>query len=757
MFRWSRIGAVATVLLLAVVAWGTALHAWADCFTTWAEYDDQGYFMLAVRHVLDGHAPYDEFAFLHGPAFFTWRWLLHGVGPFPLTIDGVRVATVCTWTLVAALGAAFAGASAPRGTRLACALCVLAVSGAFFGSLANEPGHSQELVLLTGTLLCACLPLFARAQTEHIATALGVAAGVVVATKINVGALFVIGALVHFGARGAATPRGRMFNAGALLALLALPFVQLRSDFGDGWAVESAAANAFALAGLWLCARPDAPPATASTLGRFVLAACASYGASLVFVLTRGSSVTEVFRSTVLDPLRVPGIVHMFTGWAPGASLLALFTLALACALRAAPPHVRSRVTPWLAIAARVGLAFAWLRYTRMSTFAFVSYVPPLLPLALLPLRGESERTPAVWHVVACLATAGALQVYPVVGTQSAIAGFPCFLVTVVLLADLVHWTLNRAVQAERSALRARIAWAALVAASVALAVPAFDAGRRAFASWHASGWKLGLPGSTQLALKPVPTLRTRWLASNLEAHSSRFMAAWSTNAFYFWTTREPPTLDVITHAWQLVPDERQRAIITALEREPAPFVALRTGLDDELEQSGEPFVAWLRTEYRLLASYRGFELRVPRAAPAVELLDCAWAAEGALAAELPEPLYAEAAETSRRVFVLAVPPALRDAAVTAVRGSDPRQHAEPLGTDSGPPALRFRVYDSRGELLLGEGARMEPVRLGARVYVTCDRASVTRVTPPRDTLVFFGAGGNMPIAQLPIVDRPAR
>lgn len=753
MFRWSRIGVVAAALLLAVVAWGTALHAWADSFTTWAEYDDQGYFMLAVKHVLDGHAPYDDFAFLHGPAYFGWRWLLHGIGPFPLTIDGVRVATACTWTLAAALGAVFAGASAPRGTRLASAICVLAVSGAFFGSLANEPGHSQELVLLTGTLLCASLPLLARANPEHIATALGLAAGVVIATKINVGALFVVGALVHFGARGAATPRGRVFNVGALLALLVLPFAQLRSDFGDGWAVEAAAANALALAGLWLCARPDAPPASARTLGRFVLAACASYAVGLVFVLTRGSSVTEVFRSTVLDPLRVPGIVHMFTGWAPGASLLALITFALACALRSAPPHVRGRVTPWLAIAARIGLACAWYRYTRMSTFAFVSYVPPLLPLALLPLRGDSARTPVVWHVVACLATAGALQVYPVVGTQSAIAGFPCFLLTALLLADLVSFALR----AERSPLRARAVFAVLLAASLALAVPAFEDGRLAFASWRASAWKLGLPGSTQLALKPVPTLRTRWLARNLEAHSSRFMAAWSTNAFYFWTTREPPTLDVVTHAWQLVPDERQRMLIAALEREPAPFVALRTGLEDEPEQTDEPFVAWLSTEYRLVASYRGFELRAPRDAPDVELLDCAWAAEGALASELPEPLYAEAAEPARRVFVFAVPPAVREAGVASLRCADPRQHAEPLGTDCGPSALRLRIYDARGELLLGEGASSATVHLGARVYVTCDRASVTNVVPPRDTFVLFGTDGTVPLAQLPIVERPAR
>ncbi len=92
-------------------------------------------------------------------------------------------------------------------------------------------------------------------------------------------------------------------------------------------------------------------------------------------------------------------------------------------------------------------------------------------------------------------------------------------------------------------------------------------------------------------------------------------MAAWSTNAFYFWTTREPPTLDVVTHAWQLVPAVRQRAIIAALEREPAPFVAMRAGLNDEPEQKNEPFVAWVRSEYRLLAAWRGFELHVPRTA----------------------------------------------------------------------------------------------------------------------------------------------
>lgn len=752
MFRWSRLGAIAAAILLAVVLWGTALRAWAFCFTHWAEYDDQGYFMLAVKHVLDGHAPYDEFPFLHGPAFFAWRWLLHGVGPFPHTIDGVRLATVCTWTLVAALGATFAGASGTRGTRLACAVAVLALCSEFLAALSGEPGHSQELVLLAGAIAFACAPLYSRGSAERTAVALGLAAGVVVATKINVGALFVVGALVHLGARGAWAAGGRALNVGVLLALMALPFVQLHGDLEHGWARESAAANALALAGLWLFRKPDAPHAGVRALGRFALAACASYAVCLAFVLTRGSSVSGVFQSTVLDALRVPGIVHMFTGWAPGAFLVAAVSFTLACALRASPPHVQRVLTPWLAILARLGCVVAWIRFREIGSFAFVSYVPPLLPLALLPLRGENARTPAAWHVVACLATAGALQTYPVVGTQSAIAGFPCLLLAVVLLADLAAFVPG----AEVSRVRERIAAAVLLAASCAFAIPSVHDGFRQYTSWRGTAWKLGLPGAEKLALKPGPALRTRWLATNLEAHSSRFMAAWSTNAFHFWTTREPPTLDVVTHAWQLVPAERQRAIIAALEREPAPFVAMRAGLNDEPEQKDEPFVAWVRTQYRPLASWRGFELHVPRAAPDVELLDCAWAADGVLAAGLPESLRVEAAQPARCVFVLAVPETARECAVTALRVSDPRRLADALGTDSGPDALRLRVYDARGELVLGGTATAASVHLGARVYVTGDRARIVRSSPRLDTFVLLTADAAEPVAQVPIVDRPA-
>lgn len=753
MSRWSRLGALAAALLLAVAAWGTALRAWAFCFTNWAEYDDQGYFMLAVKHVLDGRAPYDEFAFLHGPAFFGWRWLLHGVGPFPLTIDGVRIATVCTWTLVSALGAAFAGGSATRGTRLACAVIVLASCGQFLAALSGEPGHSQELVLLAGAITCACAPRFACASAERTAVALGLAAGVVVATKINVGALFVVGALVHLGARGVFAAGGRVLDATVLLALMALPFVQLHGDLASGWARESAAANALALAGLWLFRKPDAPAGKLSVAGRFVLAACAGYAVCLAFVLARGSSVGGVFQSTVLDALRVPGILHMFEGWAPGAFLAAVAGFTLACALRAAPEPVQRTWGPRLAIVARLGFVVAWARYTEVGSFAFVSYVPPLLPLALFPLRGDDARTPAAWHVVACLATAGALQTYPVVGTQSAIAGFPCFLLAVVLLADLAAFVFGAA----RSRTRERVAAASLLAASLLVAIPAVRDGWNTYVSWSGSIWKLGLPGSTRLAMKPAPTLRTRWLARNLEAHSSRFMAGWSTNAFYFWTTREPPTLDVVTHAWQLVPPERQRGIIAALEREPAPFVAMRTGLDDEPEQRDEPFVAWVREHCRLVASWRGFELHVPRAAPEVPLLDCAWAADGTFGTSLPESLRAEAARPERCVYVVAVPAAARERDIAALRASDPRRIADALGTDCGPEPLRLTVHDEHGTLLLGGGTALSSARLGERVYVTSDRASIARARPVLDTFAFVVAGEPDPIAQVPIVERPAR
>src|SRR4029450_813630 len=105
-------------------------------------------------------------------------------------------------------------------------------------------------------------------------------------------------------------------------------FVELRADLGQAWARHSAATAALVWIGLAIQPRLPAVSTGLRPLGGFALGSLTSYGALLVFVLARGSSLAGVLRSTVLDPLLLPSILHMFTGWVAGALPLA----ALGCA-----------------------------------------------------------------------------------------------------------------------------------------------------------------------------------------------------------------------------------------------------------------------------------------------------------------------------------------------------------------------------------------------------------------------------------------
>ena len=64
------------MLLLAL----TAFHAYFAQFSSFMEFDDEGYMMMIVKHVLDGGKLYDEVPTPYGPFYFSVRLVLHGDG-----------------------------------------------------------------------------------------------------------------------------------------------------------------------------------------------------------------------------------------------------------------------------------------------------------------------------------------------------------------------------------------------------------------------------------------------------------------------------------------------------------------------------------------------------------------------------------------------------------------------------------------------------------------------------------------------------
>ena len=77
-------------LLAVLLAAAGAAYAWLRMFSGFRAYDDEGYFLSLVRHLLDGRRIYDDIFTPYGPAYLVYRWLINGVCGVPLDTDGVR-------------------------------------------------------------------------------------------------------------------------------------------------------------------------------------------------------------------------------------------------------------------------------------------------------------------------------------------------------------------------------------------------------------------------------------------------------------------------------------------------------------------------------------------------------------------------------------------------------------------------------------------------------------------------------------------
>ena len=59
----------------------TGLVAYLDVFSTFWQYDDEGFMMLTVKHFLDGYPLYNEIWTPYGPFYYLYKWVVHGWSP----------------------------------------------------------------------------------------------------------------------------------------------------------------------------------------------------------------------------------------------------------------------------------------------------------------------------------------------------------------------------------------------------------------------------------------------------------------------------------------------------------------------------------------------------------------------------------------------------------------------------------------------------------------------------------------------------
>jgi hypothetical protein len=217
------LGVVAVALLLMPLVF----HAF---YTSFQDYDDEGYLLMSLRDYARGGILYDEVYSQYGPAYFQLVTPVFRVAnldfththgralAFALVITTAVVCAVAIWRLSRSRLAALAGE--------VLVVQVLLVSR-------NEPLHPGAVlaVLLAGLVLAASF--LDGARWRPAAGAVGVLLAAMLLMKINVGlfaVLGVIGALATVNVPGSLGPRLRLV---VLTAVAALPVALMGTHAGE--------------------------------------------------------------------------------------------------------------------------------------------------------------------------------------------------------------------------------------------------------------------------------------------------------------------------------------------------------------------------------------------------------------------------------------------------------------------------------------------------------------------------------------------
>jgi hypothetical protein len=176
-------------------------------------------------------------------------------------------------------------------------------------------------------------------------------------------------------------------------------------------------------------------------------------------------------------------------------------------------------------------------------------------------------------------------------------------LVGVVCLADGMSWLGSLSRVLAQPALRAAVAGTVLLALTSS-SVSQLRVARDTYAGFV----PLDLPGAARLRLPAVQVKTLRTLTETLRDRADTFLCVPGFNSLYFWTGKEPPTLDVIGHMTNLS-DEQGAAIISALLQHRRPMVVHFQGLAAPYP----PFEERLRQSFKPMMRIGKYQLLVPR------------------------------------------------------------------------------------------------------------------------------------------------
>ena len=663
--------------LLVSVAFGY-LHI----FSYFADYDDGGTMILATQYFLDGQVFYDEMETSYGPAYFALKWFLHGppLG-IPLTHDAVLFTALACWTCAAViLGLAVWGMTGRPG------LALLSYLAAYLhlSTIANEPGHPQELLGIILAALPALACLGARGRLPWPALVMGGLSAAAVLTKVNVGLFVTVSATAALLASVHAMPhparyytkakrkRGRQVLSSLALRVsvvsgwgrfwrttttvsygvigmgaMALPFYLMKSQLAEPWVLRYAAIIGAATLPVWLLAWFDATgdrgghdsarskplpagPGTREFIA-FTIAGLATTACLIALVATRGTTLWGLLHSLVIRPGQIytTGQWSWPTPTSVWSPVICLASVVLAvCHLRRHGYRRPTREHLGTLISVLKAAIAVWTFYVvskwRVHPFPLFSFALPWTWLVLVvPEDARDISREAARKIIDRSRFPRVLLALLCVLQPLQtypVAGSQAFFGSL-LLIPMAAVLLHDAV----AGLGHR--WTILRLLPVAAATPvviAVFSNTLVVGRMYREGVPLGLDGTSRWRLEERRVATYEFLVRNLTDHADTFLSNIGFNSLYLWTDLRPPSSrSLLPHAPEVLPVAQQREIISRLKRSPRSCVVLHPLLFPFLSGRSE-LDDYLASAFKTVGRVGRYRFGVIRERSEIELTDCA-------------------------------------------------------------------------------------------------------------------------------------
>ncbi len=608
-----------TALVLASIAF-----AWYQAFGSFADYDDEGYFLSAAKHLLDGKAPYTELQILYGPFYLLWEWVSHRWVGMPVTHDAGRLRWIAVWMASSGF-VAWAAFNLTRRMLLAAAAFALAVS--YLSRFSSEPGHPQDLCVLLIAAFIAAASGEGRRATAFTPVLAGAVAAALALTKVNIGVFFALPVLLAatLGAGGGMLRAVVRTSVGC--AVLLLPFAIAKRNLADWRILLFACLVSLATVLLIRIGRasswhPGRREAVGAAAGALSVAAV-----TLGFALAKGATPGALLDCLLLMPMRLAGSLAM----TPPLSVLAIpacIASSVLCAVLGSRSGIVGRADPKrLAVAvAAIKSAYGFGLAACFAIGPVGLSVPswyvmgvgtPFLWLAMVrfPAGRRDAGDPGRGRMLLCfLAALLPFQAFPIAGSQCFAGTFLQVLVAVVCIGDVITWTEELDLRPVHAA-RVR----SVVASMAVLSTAGITAHHLAEASLrYRSGVPIDQPGARWVRTFPFRAATFRRLTADLGEGTHPLFCTVGFNSLHFWTGRPPINPLVLGNSLEFFSAAQQDRMIADLDRQPGTVVVHHEPFGPlPIARPGNRLIRHIEENYVTYAVIDGYELRRRRDVPA--------------------------------------------------------------------------------------------------------------------------------------------